>query len=134
MRRHKATHLFVSQINVVPYIDVMLVLLIIFMATAPMFVPGVVNLPRVGSSTQVKVQPIEINLTLDGKYSVTQNHKVYPMTGLNEVLILVHNLSHDSSIVISADKDVKYENVMQIVNKLYANNIKKVALVVKNQN
>ena len=49
----------INQINVVPYIDVMLVLLVIFMVTAPLVSPGEIELPSVGSKLTVPVQPLE---------------------------------------------------------------------------
>ena len=66
MKRRKRPGHLINQMNVVPYIDVMLVLLVIFMVTAPMFVPGVINLPSVGTASQVTKQPIEINLDKNG--------------------------------------------------------------------
>ena len=56
-----------NQINVVPYIDVMLVLLIIFMITAPLINPGQVELPSVAKSQSVPVEPIEVTIRADGK-------------------------------------------------------------------
>mgnify|MGYP003402239672 FL=1 len=62
MKRRIRKNNLQSQMNVVPYIDVMLVLLVIFMVTAPMFTPGVINLPSVGKSSQVDTKPFEINI------------------------------------------------------------------------
>ena len=56
----------VSQINVVPYIDVMLVLLVIFMVTAPMITPGVINLPSVGNVTNPPAEPVEVQIAANG--------------------------------------------------------------------
>ena len=61
-----------SQINVVPYIDVMLVLLVIFMVTTPMFSPGVVNLPSVGKAAQVEREPIQVVIDATGQLSVSE--------------------------------------------------------------
>jgi biopolymer transport protein TolR len=60
----------VSQINVVPYIDVMLVLLVIFMVTAPMITPGIVNLPSVGNVDSPPAEPIEVQIAANGSISV----------------------------------------------------------------
>lgn len=57
----------VSEINVVPYIDVMLVLLVIFMVTAPMLPPGVVDLPSAGRSNQRPDAYVEVTVTASGK-------------------------------------------------------------------
>ena len=55
-----------NQMNVVPYIDVMLVLLVIFMVTAPMFTPGVINVPSVSQAATVDVRPLEVTVSADG--------------------------------------------------------------------
>ena len=55
----------INQINVVPYIDVMLVLLVIFMVTAPLVNPGTVDLPSIGEAPKVPVQPLEVTLKTD---------------------------------------------------------------------
>ena len=121
--------------NVVPYIDVMLVLLVIFMVTAPMFTPGVINLPSVGKSSQVTKQPLEINIDATGNYSLTQNNKTTSIATLDELVSQAAQLSTaDTPVVISADKEVQYDKVITVVDKLYSSGIKKVALVVKQKN
>lgn len=121
--------------NVVPYIDVMLVLLVIFMVTAPMFTPGVINLPSVGKSSQVDTKPIEINIDKDGNYSLTQNSKNISFTSVDELVQkTVTSASEETPVVISADKAIEYDKVIGIVDKLYSAGIKKVALVVKQKN
>lgn len=121
--------------NVVPYIDVMLVLLVIFMVTAPMFTPGVINLPSVGKSSQVDTKPIEINIDKDGSYSLTQNSKNISFTSVDELVQkTVTSASEETPVVISADKTIEYDKVIGIVDKLYSAGIKKVALVVKQKN
>ena len=124
-----------NQMNVVPYIDVMLVLLVIFMVTAPMFTPGVINLPSVGKSSQVTKQPLEINIDATGNYSLTQNNKTTSITTLDELASQAAQLpTADTPVVISADKEVQYDKVITVVDKLYSSGIKKVALVVKQKN
>lgn len=122
----------ISQMNVVPYIDVMLVLLIIFMATAPLFVPSVINLPQVGQASQISIEPIEISITKDGHYTISQHGNSQYSNDLNHLLNQVQSLSNTNTpIVISADKETEYNNVIMVVDKLYSAGIKKVALVVK---
>ena len=121
--------------NVVPYIDVMLVLLVIFMITAPMFTPGVINLPTVGKAAQVTTQPLEINIDADGSYTLTQNNKTTPLGSLNDLAAKAVSLaSADTPVVIAADRQVQYDKVITVVDKLYSSGIKKVALVVKQKN
>ena len=62
-----------SEINVVPYIDVTLVLLIIFMVTAPMIVTGSIDLPRVGQASQAPVAAIDVTIRQDGSITVKQH-------------------------------------------------------------
>ena len=119
--------------NVVPYIDVMLVLLIIFMVTAPMFVPGVINLPSVGKSAQVTKSPIEINIDKNRRYTITQNNKTTNANGVDDVIVRIKSMidSPDTPVVISADRDISYNDVINVVDQLYSSGVKKVALVVK---
>lgn len=132
MKRRNRTNALVNQMNVVPYIDVMLVLLIIFMVTAPMFTPGVINLPSVGKAAQVTAQPIEINITKDNQYSIVQNNITTSASNIDDLISKAQKMATgETPVVISADKEIKYDSVISVVDKLYAAGIKKVALVVK---
>lgn len=135
MKRRIRRNKLQSQMNVVPYIDVMLVLLVIFMITAPMFTPGVINLPSVGKASQVTKQPLEINIDASGNYTITQNNKNTPVASLTDLVSkAVTMATDDTPVVISADKEVQYDKVIAVVDKLYSSGIKKVALVVKQKN
>src|SRR3546814_13450533 len=59
-----------ADINVVPYIDVMLVLLVIFMVTAPLITPGLINLPSVGQASEVPATPLEVQISEDGQVAL----------------------------------------------------------------
>ena len=132
MKRRIKRDRLVNQMNVVPYIDVMLVLLIIFMVTAPMFTPGVINLPSVGSASHITTTPVEVNINQSGAYNVTQNNKSYSVNNLNDVIAKVRELSNnDTAVVVAADKTIQYDKVINVVDGLYSAGIKKVALVVK---
>lgn len=126
-----------NEINVVPYIDVMLVLLVIFMVTAPMITPGVVNLPSVGQATEVPATPIEIQIAEDGAYSIRlrnagANFQDIPKEALlDEVKTLLQQ--PDTPVVIAADGKIAYEEVMQVMDTLRANGVTRLALMV-NQN
>jgi biopolymer transport protein TolR len=135
MKRKRKVGSLKNEMNVVPYIDVMLVLLIIFMVTAPMFVPAVINLPSVGKASQLTLEPVEVSITKDNKYSVTQKNQTFQINNLSELVGKVQSLiKGDTPIVISADKETKYDGVISVVDKLHAAGIKKVALVVKEKN
>ena len=118
-----------DQINVVPYIDVMLVLLVIFMVTAPMTNPGVVELPKVGQSLKQKSNPIVISIKKNSKIEV--NGKSYKKDAL--LVLLKQKLEKDStqSIVIAADEKVKYGAVISLMDLLKQNEFNKVGLLLK---
>ena len=118
-----------NQINVVPYIDVMLVLLIIFMITAPMTNPGVVELPRVGQSLKQKASPIIISIKKNTQTEV--NGKVYKRDKLLVFLKKRLKKNPGQSIVIAADKKVEYGEVISIMDLLKQNEITKVGLLLK---
>ena len=118
-----------NQINVVPYIAVMLVLLIIFMITAPMTNPGVVELPRVGQSLKQKASPIIISIKKNAQTEV--NGKVYKRDKLLVFLKKRLKKNPGQSIVIAADKKVKYGEVISIMDLLKQNEITKVGLLLK---
>ena len=141
MKRYKKrnNHTIINQMNVVPYIDVMLVLLIIFMVTAPMFVPSVINLPKVGKAMKITQNPIQVSIVKDKhlKYNINQEQYNITVFSLDELtktsLKLLQSQTTNSStpIVISADKDIPYNDVIQVIDKLYSHGITKVSLVVK---
>jgi|SRR6056300_973395 biopolymer transport protein TolR len=120
-----------NNINVVPYIDVMLVLLVIFMVTAPMTNPGVVDLPRVGQDLKQQSTPVIVSIKKDGQLEV-EGKSVNP----DELLVLVGaavEKNPDQSVVLAADKKTKYENVISIMDLLKQNEIHKVGLLLKSE-
>ena len=127
-----------SEMNVVPYIDVMLVLLVIFMVTAPMITPGVVNLPSVGQATEVPATPVEIQISEDGNIGIrlrnagTEFQDIAKDDLLGEVQMLVQQ--PDTPVVIAADGKVPYEEVMQVMDTLRANGVTRLALMVNQTN
>ena len=130
-----------SDINVVPYIDVMLVLLVIFMVTAPLVSPSIINLPTVGNAQPQEQQPpLVINIKADGSMNVrykeeggsTQEQKM-TMNDLNSFVLNRQESHPDQPVVIAADKTVKYEVVMNVMSDLKARGVKRVGLLVKSQ-
>ena len=116
-----------NQINVVPYIDVMLVLLVIFMVTAPMTNPGVVELPKVGQALKQTTQPIVVSIKKDGTTEI--DGKSYKRADLLAYLKKVVEKKPEQSIVIAADKKVIYEEVISVMDLLKQNDINKVGLL-----
>ncbi|MCY0387656.1 protein TolR [Robbsia sp. Bb-Pol-6] len=130
-----------SDINVVPYIDVMLVLLVIFMVTAPLVTPAVVDLPTVGGTAAAQqTPPVIVNVRADGTMSVRYKDEggaaqELPMTqsDLTAFLQQRQQASPDQPVVIAGDKAVRYEKVMNVMSELKTQGIKRVGLLVKSQ-
>ncbi len=123
-----------SQINVVPYIDVMLVLLVIFMVTAPMITPGVVNLPSVGNVSNPPAEPIEVQIAANGSISIIDHDisgRARPVSRkeLAEVLQSKQKDKPDQAVIITADKDIKYDLVLQTMDLLVRNKVENVGLL-----
>ena len=128
----------VAEINVVPYIDVMLVLLVIFMVTAPLLPPGAIDLPSAGQSNAKTEGFIELAIQRNGSMSVrTRNtrdaEQVKDRIGKSELLETVKRLQADQNlpVVISADKSIAYEKVVEAMDLLRRGGIQRVALMVK---
>lgn len=125
-----------NQMNVVPYIDVMLVLLVIFMVTAPMVNHGQIDLPSVGQSTTAPThQPIEVIIAEDGNLTWRQvgdsQASAIELPALIEQLRQRQNQQPDLAVVIAAHKAVRYEKVLAVMDALQQQQIRKVGLLVK---
>jgi len=125
-----------SDINVVPYIDVMLVLLVIFMVTAPFVNPGVVNLPSVGGATVQPLPPIFLNINEKEQIKVNENGSATRTLTRSQLGAFARELSNknpDQPMVIAADKSIRYEVVMDVMSQLKENGVKRVGLAVKSK-
>jgi biopolymer transport protein TolR len=125
-----------NEINVVPYIDVMLVLLVIFMVTAPMVSPGVLDLPSVAKSNQAQNQPpIEVSINAEGAISIKDrldNREASAQKGgVAAAVKKMMGKNADRPVVIAADKTVKYEVVMNVMDELQRGAVARVGLLVK---
>ena len=117
-----------NQINVVPYIDVTLVLLVIFMVTAPMTNPGVVDLPKVGQSLkQSQVPPLV--LTVKQNNQIELDNQAMARDQLLSKVRQVLTASPERAVVIAADKNVKYDDVIAVMDLLKQNQVDKVGLL-----
>jgi biopolymer transport protein TolR len=127
----------VNEINVVPYIDVMLVLLVIFMVTAPLIPSGVVDLPSAGKSNVAPDAYAEILVRVGGRYSLKTHGAVQSVDremdrkGLDAVVDAVHEAEPKLPFVISGERKVPYEDVISVMNALRERGINRVALMVK---
>ena len=126
-----------NQINVVPYVDVMLVLLVIFMVTAPLVNPGVVDLPSVGKSAQAPASPIEVvirsdsTMPLRNRRAAKSQDRAVTMKDLLSVLRQSQGANAERPVIIAADKDVRYEAVLKVMDELQRGNVRRVGLAVK---
>ena len=126
----------INQINVVPYIDVMLVLLVIFMVTAPLVSPGEIELPSVGSKLTVAVNPLEIQLGANKSLTLIDKdtRNAVPMRVTRDELvgrILDKQKRQEQAVVIVADKAARYEDVIAILDLLQRNGVRKVGLLAR---
>jgi len=127
----------VNEINVVPYIDVMLVLLVIFMVTAPLIPSGVVDLPSAGKSNVAPDAYAEIVVRVGGRYSLKTHGVVQSVDRetnrqeLDAVVDAVHDSEPKLPFVISGERKVPYEDVISVMNALRERGINRVALMVK---
>jgi biopolymer transport protein TolR len=126
----------VAQINVVPMIDVMLVLLVIFMVTAPFINPGQVELPSVGQTAQTPSQPLEIIIKESGEYRLRDRaaggaERTVVRAELAAEVAALHRARPDQPVVIAADKNVRYEEVMHTMTILQRAQITRIGLLAR---
>jgi biopolymer transport protein TolR len=124
----------VSEINMVPFIDVMLVLLIIFMVSAPLITTGVVDLPTVGKSRQQPAHVIEVIVTKEESLRLRIDNKEAGTVSLKALSARAAELQEgnaESPVVISAEKSVRYEAVVRVMDTLQKAGVQRVGLSVK---
>ncbi len=122
-----------NEINVVPYIDVMLVLLVIFMVTAPMITPGLIELPSVGSASEVTAKPVEVEIAEDGSISLRvrdAGNGFQKIESENLVSEVKSRISADTPVVIAADGRVPYDQVMKVMDQLRSSGVTRLGLLV----
>lgn len=127
-----------NEINVVPYIDVMLVLLVIFMVAAPMMTTGSIDLPSVGKAAQAPTQPLEVGIKADGSLSLTDRAGDNKERSLDKKALLAalgeaQKKRADQPVLIAGDKNVKYESVLSIMDELQRADVKRIGLLVQPQ-
>ena len=123
----------INEINMVPFIDVMLVLLIIFMVTAPMISPSVIDLPSVGKAAKQPDQVIQIVVQKDNSLEMVNDSKTSKINldSLANSVQLAQTGQKNSAVVISADRNVKYETVVKVMDTLQRAGIQRVGLSVQ---
>jgi biopolymer transport protein TolR len=131
MRRPRKS---INQINVVPYIDVMLVLLVIFMVTAPLINPGEMQLPSVGSKLTTPVSPLEITLTRDQTLLFREAPSGPIKMSRDDIIARIHDRqakNPEQAVVIYADGSIPYKAVMEVLDMLQRNRVAKVGLMAR---
>ena len=125
------------EINVVPYIDVMLVLLVIFMVTAPLITPGVINLPSVSKAPNAPVSPLEVIIKADQSVMLRsrdargrEEERRVARGELAELVRARQEKSPDAPVLIAADKNVRYEAVLNVMDELQREHVRRVGLLV----
>lgn len=136
MSERRAKRRLINEINVVPYIDVMLVLLVIFMITAPLITPGQIELPQIGKSLAPPEAPLEIVIKANGSLTLhdrsgTEGEQKIDRKELVEAIKRKQSQNAEQPVVIAADKDVKYEEVINVMDVLQQQQVKKVGLLAR---
>ena len=111
----------INEINVVPYVDVMLVLLVVFMVTAPLLVQGIkIDLPETTASVLEESELEELTLTIDkkGQFFIefeSYENKSFSIDTLKPVLEDIFKINNNLNVYIRGDKDVEYDNVLKLL-------------------
>jgi len=126
------------EINIVPYVDVMLVLLVIFMVTAPLVTPAIIDLPTVDKASAPKIVPIEVFVKADQQLVVRQRDAAGAIVlertiSRGELAAVIKQVrgKGDPAVLIGGDKNARYEAVLNVMDELRRQGIQKVGLQVK---
>jgi len=125
-----------ADINVVPYIDVMLVLLIIFMVAAPLINPGQIDLPQAAQKLDPAVAPLEVRVRADGELSVVDRNRSPEELRVNREQLVdfvrgAQGANPDQAVVIAGDKSVRYEEVLRVLDLLQQSRVRRVGLLAR---
>jgi biopolymer transport protein TolR len=141
VQRGRGRRRTISEINMVPFIDVMLVLLIIFMVTAPLITPSQIALPSVGQAGRQPDRFVQVVINRDEQVQVKLGNATgeAPSVPMNRLAATVRELqggdgtagAESTPVVISADKEVKYETVVKVMDSLQRAGVARVGLAVQ---
>ena len=128
-RRRSKRHMPMSEINVTPFVDVMLVLLIIFMVAAPLLTVGVpIDLPETqAKALNSETQPITISVNSDGQVYIQETE--IPVEEVVAKLTAISKNGYEERIYVRGDRDADYGTVMQIMARISSAGFKKIGLV-----
>ena len=124
-----------NEINVVPYIDVMLVLLVIFMVTAPMMTTASIDVPSVGKAAQVPSEALQVNIRADQSLSLTllgkKESDKLTLKELSNAILDAQRRNPEQPVLIVGDKNVRYEAVLSVMDELQRQQVKRIGLLVQ---
>ena len=125
-----------SEINVVPYIDVMLVLLIIFMVAAPLINPGQIDLPQASQKLDPAVAPLEVRVRPGGELAIVDRNRSPDELRVNRAQLVemvkgAQRANPDQAVVIAGDRSVRYEEVLKVLDMLQQSQVKRVGLLAR---
>ena len=127
------------EINIVPYVDVMLVLLVIFMVTAPLVTPAIIDLPTVDKASQPRIVPIEVFVKADQGLVVRERdaagaivrERNLTRAELGGFIKGARAKGADLAVLIGGDKSARYEAVLGVMDELRKQGVQKIGLQVK---
>ncbi len=129
-----------NDINMVPFIDVMLVLLIIFMVTAPLITPSVIDIPSVGKAASAPDRVITIEISKDSQIELrsratgvkgTDSTMSATLDNVAQLALQLQGGEHQTPVIISADRTIAYETVVKVMDSLQRAGVQRVGLAVK---
>ncbi len=125
------TDQLMSEINVTPFVDVMLVLLIIFMVTAPMMIEGVnVSLPE-ASSNPLEAKEKPLTITIDDQQRIFIIESLVSLESLREKLIFILKDRVNRNVYLKAGKDIPYGVVIRVISEIKGAGVEKLGMVTK---
>ena len=123
-----------AEINMVPLIDVMLVLLVIFMVTAPMMTTASIDVPSVGKSAQAPAEALQVNIRADQSLSLTlpgKSERSMTRSELSYAILDAQRRNPEQPVLIVGDKNVRYEAVLSVMDELQRQQVKRIGLLVQ---
>ena len=123
-----------NEINVVPYIDVMLVLLVIFMVTAPMMTTASIDVPSVGKAAQAPAEALQVNIWPDQSLTLMlpgKSERSMTRSELSYAILDAQRRNPEQPVLIVGDKNVRYEAVLSVMDELQRQQVKRIGLLVQ---
>ncbi len=124
-----------NEINVVPYIDVMLVLLVIFMVTAPMITTGSIDVPSVGKAAQPPGEALQVIVRADRTLALMTPGRSEPRplsrSEMVQEIASAQRRNPEQAVLIAGDKKVRYEAVLEVMDDLQRQQVKRIGLLVQ---